>query len=133
MVAKFRYERASMAIAEADIFGDKHSLEKYGINQSTLWRWRERSAEDPKLHEMALLKKRMLLVDWQRDATENLKIGIQELKKRYPLCQTEEDAKAMDAIARSLKIVGELKLAYEALSEPESSNVSSDHYESQSA
>jgi hypothetical protein len=120
MAQKFPYERASMAIAEADIFGDKAALDKYGINQSTLWRWRDRASSDSKLHESALLKRRMLLVDWQQDATKTLKVGLTELNRRLPLADTEEDAKVIHAIAGAIKIVGELKITGEVLSEPAS-------------
>ncbi len=117
MPQKFPYERASLAIAEADIFGDGAVLKKYGINQSTLWRWRDRASEDPKLHESALLKKRMLLVGWQQDAVKTLKIALSELNKRLPLAATEEDAKVIHSIAGACKIVGELKIAASAIEE----------------
>ncbi|MEO0491239.1 MAG: hypothetical protein AAFZ49_17060 [Cyanobacteria bacterium J06659_2] len=105
-----------MAIAEADIFGDHKVLEKYGINQSTLWRWRDRANSDSKLHESALLKKRMLLVDWQQDATKCLKIGLAKLSELIPNA-TLKDATTIHAVAGAMKIVGELKIANDALNE----------------
>lgn len=107
-----------MAIAEADIFGDKAVLERYGINQSTLWRWRDRANEDSKLHENALLKKRMLLIGWQQDASKTIKVALSELCRRMPLATTEEDAKVLHSIAGVAKVVGELKIASDALNEP---------------
>lgn len=118
MAQKFPYERAAMAIAEADIFGDKAVLAKYGINQSTLWRWRDRADEDPVLHENALLKKRILLIDWQQDAVRTIKVGLSELTRRMPLAATEEDAKVIHSIAGACKIVGELKITADTLNEP---------------
>ena len=116
---KFPYEKASMAIAEADIFGDKNTIVRWGINQSTLWRWRDRALHDSKLHESATLKRRMLLVDWQTDATKTLRVGMTRLNELIPIAKAE-DAPTIHAIAGAIKIIGELKIASEALSEPTS-------------
>lgn len=107
-----------MAIAEADIFGDRRVIDKYGINQSTLWRWRDRENSDAKLHENALLKRRMLLIDWQQDATKCLKVGLDKLTAIIPVA-TKEDADVIHAIAGAMKIVGELRIAHDALSDDE--------------
>jgi hypothetical protein len=117
MAQKFSYERAAMAIAESESFGDSANLTKYGINQSTLWRWRVRALEDPILHESASLKKRMLVADWQKDATQSINTALCELTRRIPLAETEEDAKLIHAIAGACKVVGELKITAEALNE----------------
>lgn len=117
MPQKFPYEKASIVIAEAEIFGDKNTLARWGINQSTLWRWRDRRLSDPKLHENALLKTRMLLVDWQTDATRTLKTGLLRLNELIPQA-TANDAATIHAIAGACKIIGELKIASDALSEP---------------
>ena len=117
MPQKFPYEKAAMAIAESDIFGDQAVIKKYGINQSTLWRWRERAAIDSDLQENATLKRRILLIDWQQDATRTIKIALSDLARRIPIATTEEDAKVIHAVAGAAKIVGELKIAYEALSD----------------
>lgn len=117
MPQKFPYEKASIVIAEAEIFGDKNTLARWGINQSTLWRWRDRRLSDSKLHESALLKTRMLLVDWQTDATRTLKTGLNRLNELIPVA-TANDAATIHAIAGACKIIGELKIASDALSEP---------------
>lgn len=121
MAQKFPYEKAAIVIAEADIFGDKYALEKWGINRSTLWRWRDRAQSDFDLHQNATLKKRMLLAGWQEDATNTIKIALSELNRRIPLAATEDDARMIHAISGALKVVGELKIGADVISGAESS------------
>ena len=118
MAQKFPYEKASSILAEAELFGDDATAKRWGITSRTIYNYRGRSASDPKLSESFTLKKRILMIDWQSDATKTIKVGLTELNRRMPLAATEEDAKVIHAIAGACKIVGELKIAYEALSEP---------------
>jgi hypothetical protein len=120
MAQKFPYERASSMLAEAEIFGDQRTSERWGVTPQTLYNYRRRASSDNKLYESFTLKKRMILVDWQQDATKTLKIGLTELNRRLPLAVSEEDAKVIHSIAGAIKIVGELKITGEALSEPAS-------------
>lgn len=73
---KFPYEKAVMAIAEADIYGDKQACERLGITRTTLWRWREKEKEDPEMQQNVTKKKQFLLEGWREDASRNLKIAL---------------------------------------------------------
>lgn len=116
---KFSRERASMILAEAEIFGDNQILSKWGITRQTLHNYRVRMQSDDELLHLFTLKKRMLLIDWQQDATKCIKVGLSELQKRMPVAASEEDAKLIHAIAGAVKIVGELKIASDALADSE--------------
>lgn len=109
-------ERAAAILAESEIFGDIRSCEKWGITRMTLHNYRRRLAEDAELLQVYTLKKRILLMDWQQDATKTIKIGLAELNRRIPAATNEEDAKLIHAIAGAVKVVGELKITGEALS-----------------
>ena len=60
----------------------------------------------------------MLIIDWQADATRCLKVGLNRLTEIIPVAETEEDGKVIYAIAGAMKVVGELKLASDALTDP---------------
>lgn len=110
MVSKFPYEKAVLAIAQGDLFGDKPVLDKLGVTSKTLYRWRLRAKEDPTMSKDVLSKKRMLLNSWQEDATRPLKVGFDELARRMPIAKDATDAKIIFAISGAVKILGELKL-----------------------
>jgi hypothetical protein len=116
LAPKYTPERASAILAEAELFGDSQSCEKWQITRQTLHNYRSRLTTDDDLLQLFTLKKRILLVDWQQDATKTIKIGLKELNNRMPMASTEEDAKVIHAIAGAIKVVGELKITGEALS-----------------
>lgn len=124
MAQKFPYERASSILAEAEIFGDKRTASRWRVSERTIGNYRARASEDAKLSESFLLKKRMLLLDWQQDATKSLRIGLATLQELTALrdepdennrVRTKGLADEIHATAGALKIVGELKIQYEAL------------------
>ncbi len=117
MACKFNKQRASTILAEADLYGDSKILARWGVARQTLHNYRKRLSSDEELVQLFTLKKRMLLVDWQTDATRCLKTGLGRLTEIIPNA-TKEDADTIHAIAGACKIVGELKISYEALSEP---------------
>jgi len=126
MAQKFPYERASTILAESEIFGDKKTCERWGITRQTLHSYRVRNQEDGKLLQSFTLKKRMLLVGWQQDCAKSLKASLTALdsliaeanvKASAPLEECKAFCAMIHAVAGSVKIVGELKLAGEALSE----------------
>jgi hypothetical protein len=130
MREKFPYERAAMILAEAEIFGDVETCKRWSITRQTLYRYRVRSQEDGELSQSVTLKKRMLLYGWQQDCAASIKKtlkvfdGLME-DARAASCDGEERAVSFAAVLKSvaggLKIVGELKLAAEALNESDSS------------
>jgi hypothetical protein len=127
---KFPYERASTILAEAELFSDKEICKKWNISAETLRRYRVKSHEDANLWESVVLKKRMLLNGWQSDVAVTMKATLWELKKivlRASEFLDEEDpeqgkkfAAVLHAVTGTSKILGELKLAGEALDEPSS-------------
>jgi hypothetical protein len=110
LVAKFPYEKAVLAIAEADLYGNAGVLEKYGITSMTLWRWRQRANADPKMLQDVRRKKKFLLNDWQADASKTLKTGLSEMTRRFQTGKDKDDALMIQAIAAATKVVGELKM-----------------------
>jgi hypothetical protein len=112
---KYTPERASAILAEAEFWGDEQICKKWQITRRTLRNYRVRLRVDDELSQLFLVKKRLLMIDWQEDATQALKIALSELSRRIPIAASEEDAKLIHAIAGACKIVGELKIQYEAL------------------
>ncbi len=110
MVAKFPYEKAILAIAEADLYGDSHACEKYGISRQTLWRWRDRARNEPTMSQGVTKKKKLLLHDWQGDAAKTLKTGLSELNRRFQGARDKDDAMVITAIAGAVKVIGDIKL-----------------------
>ena len=104
-------DRMSLAIAEGDFFGDHTAASRYSISVRSIQRWRKRALEDPNLSQSVAEKKRLLLSQWQTEATKPLSVALEELARRMPLAETEADAKVIYAIAGVCKILGELKLA----------------------
>lgn len=117
MACKFNRERAAAILAEADLFGDSKILSRWAITRQTLHNYRVRLEDDAELLQLFTLKKRLLLVDWQADATKTIKVGLSRLQELIPNA-SKEDADTIHAIAGAVKIVGELKIASDALSEP---------------
>lgn len=106
--------RATTVLAEADVFGDAVAIRRYGVAQSTLYNWRKKEREDAEFHELVQLKRRILLADWQQDASKCLKISLNRLAEIIQVARGE-DAELIQAIANCCKVVGELKLTAEAL------------------
>jgi len=117
MAQKFPYERASSILAEAELWGDDAVCKRWNITRQTLWNYRNRASEDGKLLQSFTLKKRMLLMGWQQDATECLRVGLQDLKRRIPIASTEIDSKLIYSIAGAMKVIGELKITADTLTE----------------
>ncbi|MEM6839745.1 MAG: hypothetical protein AAF609_23275 [Cyanobacteria bacterium P01_C01_bin.120] len=113
---KYTPERASAILAEAELFGDGQTCEKWRITRQTLHNYRVRLTQDDELLQLFTLKKRILVADWQSDATKCLKIGLSRLTQLIPQA-TSEDADTIHAIVGAVKIVGELKITSEALLE----------------
>ena len=126
---KYTPERAAAILAEAEVFGDRKTCERWSITRQTLHNYRVRLRTDEALLQLYTLKTRMLLLDWQQDATKCLKVGLAKLTEMIPDA-TKHDADTIHAIAGAMKIVGELRIAHDALSEEDESIR---HLESQSA
>ena len=56
----FKYDLAASVIPEAVLSTDDKACAKYGLTQRTLFNYRKRLAEDPKLSDMFLTKKEVL-------------------------------------------------------------------------
>jgi len=131
MAQKFPYAKASTILAEAEIFGDRKTCERWGITSQTLRNYRARANEDSNLLQSFELKKRILLVGWQQNCASSLNKSLKVLDdlmedaKERALDGLDESiayAGMIRAVAGGIKIVGELKLAGEALDESGSSS-----------
>lgn len=130
--SRFPYEKAAMVLAEAAIFGDEAACKKWNITRQTLWNYKVRSQEDGDLLRDFTLKKRMLLIGWQTDVAAAVKATVGKMRDvvlRADEFLDNEDpeqgkkyAAILHAISGTGKILGELKLAGEALDESGSSS-----------
>jgi hypothetical protein len=114
-----RYSKEAIAaiLAEGTLGSVEETCKKWGITVRTWRNYRSLLGQDSEIASLFLLKKRILVSDWQQDATEALKVTLQEIKKRSRTCSTEEEAKCLHAIVGACKIVGELSLTAKAIME----------------
>lgn len=129
---KFDPEKASKILAEAEIFGDAQTCKRWDVSRVTLYRYRVRAQDDGSLNQLVILKKRMLLISWQTDVSVAVKVTVGKIKDvvmRAEEFLDNEDpeqgkkfASILHAISGAGKILGELKLAGEALDESGSSS-----------
>jgi hypothetical protein len=131
MAQKFPTAKAATVLAEAEIFGDRATCIKWSITSQTLRNYRARILEDGNLLQSFELKKRMLLVGWQQNCAKSLNKALKILdglmddapvQAAMGLDESAAHAGMIRAVAGGIKIVGELKLAGEALDESGSSS-----------
>jgi hypothetical protein len=108
------YERAAIILAEADLFGDRQIAARWGIGDRTVRNYRTRAVSDSKLSSLYQLKKQLITRDWQTDATRALKVGLDKITH---LIRDDGEPAQIHAVAGAIKIIGELKIASEALSD----------------
>lgn len=112
---ELNYEKAAMVLVESDFFGDEEVATRWGITTRTIRNYRNRLAIDPQLSALFQVKRQLFAASWIDDASKTLKISLGELSRRVRIATNEEDAKVIHAIAGAAKIVGELKIAHDAL------------------
>lgn len=113
-MSEFPYEKASIILAEAELFGDKQVAVRWEISDRTIRRYRVKAASDRQLSSLVQLKKQLLGQNWRDDATKTLKIALHKLSK---LIEEDGETNRIFAISGAIKIVGELKIASDALSD----------------
>lgn len=118
-MSEFPYERAAIILAESELYGDLSTSNRWGITDRTIRNYRARAVSDSKLSCLFQIKRQLLEREWINDATRTLKTGLNRLNQLIPVA-TASDAATIHAIAGAIKIVGELKIASDALSEPTS-------------
>ncbi len=121
----FNAERASKILVEADFANDDEVAERWGITSRTIRNYRSRLETDKELSMLFQLKKQMFCRSWVDDASETIKVGATRLKQLIRVASTEEDAKVIHAIAGACKIMGELNIAYTALTDEPSPDLES--------
>lgn len=114
-MSQFPYEKAAIILAEAELYGDKRVSLRWGITDRTIRNYRARAVEDPQLSSLFQLKSQLLEREWTADATKALKVSLDKL---IELVKDDGKPEQIHAVAGAIKIVGELKIASDALSEP---------------
>lgn len=104
-------------LAESDFYSDEDLSVRWGISRRTIVRYRQRASVDPKLASIVTECRKDLQDVWVENALANLNSALIELKRRYTTARSKDDAECIQAIASALKIVGELKIASDALSD----------------
>ena len=110
----FNAERAATILAEAEFCSDKQIINEYKIDRSTLWHWRKRLKSDPDFFRLFQRRKKQVAESWRDDAVWFMKASLRKLTE---LVQSDGNSKQIYAVAGALKIVGELKITGDALSE----------------
>ncbi len=115
MSQKISDELMGRILAECEFESDEAVAQRWGISRRTITRARGRLAEDKALSHIVSKNLEIMRSQWAINATRNLIIGLEELSRRYQIAASKEDAECIEAIAGALKVVGELKIADEAL------------------
>lgn len=114
-MSQFPYEKASLILAEAELFGDKQVATRWDVSDRTIRRYRVKAATDSQLSSLVQLKKQLLGQNWRDDATKTLKVALNKLNE---LIEKDGDTNRIFAVSGAIKIVGELKISIDALSDP---------------
>lgn len=123
----FNYERASHVLAEATLFGRKNVCQIYHVPQSTFDDWRKRSQTDEKLAELYNKALKELKQEWQQDSIKALKMALYIFRQgleNHPFSRQPKDiaemeawGKNMDAMAKSIKAIGDLAISGSVLND----------------
>ncbi len=112
---KFPYEKAATILAECDFFGDKQASERWGVDVRTIRNYRARLSEDKHLTSLYLTKKQLLVSGWQQDLTKCLNIALQKLTEL--ILDRDSEPRRITALTNAVKVVGELQIAADVLSD----------------
>ena len=126
----FNSERAAMILADASVMGDAAAAAKWDVSDKTVRNYRARASNNPDF--AALYRKKQLSISsaWSEDAGRFLGKALAKLEK---LVEQADDPKYIHDVAGAIKVVGELRIAKEVLSEPESDPAGSEPPADQSA
>jgi len=103
----FNAERAAMILAEAVLYGDTATSQKWSISLRSLERWRSRSQQDEVLAAFVQKKLEKLQNGWADEAPLALREGIAFLRR----AAREGDPKSPDqvkAIAGAVQMLAEI-------------------------
>ncbi|MUH00368.1 hypothetical protein F7734_52110 [Scytonema sp. UIC 10036] len=117
MPAKIPDETIAKILAETDYYSDEDTAARWGISRQSIHRYRKRASTDLELLRIVTEKRKILSEQWATNAIANLNAALIELKRRYTRARTRDDAECIQAIAASLKVVGELKIASDTLND----------------
>ncbi|KYC34491.1 hypothetical protein WA1_51605 [Scytonema hofmannii PCC 7110] len=115
MPAKIPDEVVAQILAESDYYTDVQLSARWGVSVRSIERYRKRATEDPVLTGIVGQKRKILQEQWSVNATACLNAALIEMRRRFSLAATKENAEMILAIAASVKIVGELRIAIDAL------------------
>lgn len=110
----FKYDLAASVLLEAVLSTDEKACAKYGLTQRTLFNYRKRLAEDPKLSDMFLTKKEVFNAAWAESMPAALTQGIQALETCFKEIRSDPSAcknpTVLHALAGAFRIVAEVHL-----------------------
>jgi hypothetical protein len=107
----FNRERAAQVLVLAEQFGDARAADIAGLNPKTIGRYRKRLEADAQLSELVAEKREELLAKtkaWTAEADEFMVEALRVMRQKLPTAELRD-------VAGAYKIVGEMKLAREAL------------------
>ena len=108
------HERA-MVVAEAAILGTNPTLEKYGASKSMLSLWRKKYREDAAFHALVVDLHERLYEDW---ASHGSAYMVKAMAKMGDLLDKADKVDDLHTIAGTVKIVGNIMVAGQALATP---------------
>lgn len=100
-------------LAEAEMFSDEAVAKRWDITARTIRNYRKRETSDPAFSSLFRHYQKILNAAWSENATFFINKAIAQLAIRTETL--ENNAFTFTAIANSIKIVGELKIDWEAL------------------
>jgi hypothetical protein len=101
------YDRAAAILVEAAYRGDDETVKKWGVSRQSIYNYRNRLENDPKLlHTFTLLKKEYD-TNWANDIPAAIRSGIDFLGRASKEADPK-DPDAIHAVAGAVKILAEV-------------------------
>lgn len=105
---QFNYQRAAAALVDAMFTTDEDAAKKHGVSVRSIWRWRDRMKEDPRLAACVSRLASAKEQDWIADIPVAITSGIKFLKRAADEAD-HRDPEVIVAVAGSLKILSDIE------------------------
>ncbi len=114
MAKTFNRELAAAVLVEALFTTDVKAAERYGIDDRTIRNWRARMAEDEKLYELFVEKKRKFDEAWADELSPALRKGVRTLTECVEAvaadARMKKSPQVIEAVSGAVKTLAEIRI-----------------------
>lgn len=102
-------------VAESRISGITQTARRWGISKPTVHNYINRAAQSEEESRRVAEAVHALLADVRDQVVESLASGVVAVRTRMAAMENEDDAKCLEAISKTMKVLGELHICYETI------------------